>query len=76
MLWLAAPDQDAEDEGEQARVKGQAQALLDCAADLVAQAGLQSAVDLLQVRAHSRHAAIPFRKWHLWLFVAYWFPDH
>ena len=49
------PDQDAEDEEEQARVKGQAQALLDCAADLVVEGGLQSAVDLLQVSAHSQH---------------------
>ena len=32
-------------------MKGQAQALMDCVADLVAHGGLQSAIDLLQVRA-------------------------
>lgn len=40
--------QDAEDEEEQGRVKAQAQALLDCLADLTAHGSLASAAAMLQ----------------------------
>ncbi len=39
--------QDPQDEEEQSRVRSQAQALLDCVADLVVHSGLQGAVALL-----------------------------
>lgn len=39
--------QDPEDEEEQHRVRSQAQALLDCVADLVVHSGLQGAINLL-----------------------------
>lgn len=41
------PVQDPEDEDEQSRVRSQAQALLDCVADLIVHSGLQGAINLL-----------------------------
>ena len=41
--------QDPSNEDEQARVMSQAQALLDCTADLVEHYGVLAAVDVLQV---------------------------
>ena len=41
--------QDPSNEDEQARVMSQAQALLDCTADLVEHCGVLAAVDVLQV---------------------------
>ena len=45
--WWAM--QDPADEDEQARVMSQAQALLDCTADLVEHCGVLATVDVLQV---------------------------
>ena len=45
LMWCL---QDPADEDEQARVMSQAQALLDCVADLVAHCGVAGAVAVLQ----------------------------
>ncbi|KAK9916670.1 hypothetical protein WJX75_005528 [Coccomyxa subellipsoidea] len=42
-----SPVEDPEDEDEQSRVRSQAQALLDCVADLIVHSGLQGAINLL-----------------------------